>query len=87
MATQIASITDTPTDIKADLSLVVDTTYLIQVIGGSSAKLFESSSAPDSEDNSHVMQSGETWTVKVGSDSLYAWSLTGSNRLAVTEAS
>ena len=84
MATQHADLSDlTATNLTSTMSLSSGERYVIQA-QGQMVFLVEASSAPTpATAAAHIIAPPDAWTVKQGTDNLYAW---GKGRVVVTEA-
>ena len=87
MATQVTSITDSPTDISTlSITLVTSTKY--QLWNNSSAPIYFASTAaePDNVDGVLFDRCDHVEHTKVAAEKFWAWAPAGNGRLAVTEA-
>ena len=62
------------------------TSYLIQAGRGASLKMLASTTAPDPDDPAHWIASNATWSVTIGSDSLYVWAVDEPGYVIVSNA-
>ncbi len=74
MATRYIELGESPSDIKGVTPpLAVDTSYLIQNVGGREIHLYESATSPTLPVESFIIKPGDTWTIKAGVDGLFCW--------------
>jgi len=83
MVTEAQTLTDTPTDLTAALSLSSGTSYTAQARGGT-CNIAEAAAAPDADtDAAHAFSHGSIFTIEQSGDNFYVW---GDGVLVVTEA-
>ncbi len=89
MSTQSLEVShSTPVDIVATLSLVEDTSYVLQNIGRNNIRLREVSSSPSLGDGGFLIRGRpdhETWAFTVGSSPVYVWATRGETKIVVGE--
>ena len=75
-------------DLKADLGLLPGRRYLLQNIasGGGRLRYTEAATAPTDSDSGHKLFQGAIIGLEVGLLGLWVWAETGSQRLAISEA-